>query len=412
MILKYDDFANSEELNKILKKLTDNLDITPTQYEDATNKYQAIANYLKNDNNIAILDPDMYPQGSFNLGTVIKPDTDKDEFDIDLVCELRNVNSKAFTQEDLKNLIGDSLKKGAYRDKLKDLDGSRRCWTIEYAESTQLHLDILPAIPDANSRKFLFENVNHYGDTAISITDSEHENYNVICDDWVKSNPRGYQKWFKEQMTYMLNESKQSFASMNNINIDDVPDYKVKTPLQRAVQLLKRHRDINCIDNDDKPISIIITTLAAKAYSNEENLFEAILSILRNMINYIEIEIRNGVKVKVISNPVDNRENFADKWELYPEREIAFYKWHKTALEFFSTLLKNNDIRFINESLKSGFGSGLVKKTFVEMGEQTYSNRDKGLLRMASKTGVIGTNLIKEESKKINKHLFHGNKNN
>lgn len=42
--------------------------------------------------------------------------------------------------------------------------------------------------------------------------------------------------------------------------------------LQRIVQILKRHRDIMFNGDEDKPISIIITTLASRAYRGETNL--------------------------------------------------------------------------------------------------------------------------------------------
>lgn len=52
-----------------------------------------------------------------------------------------------------------------------------------------------------------------------------------------------------------------------------VPKYQSnKTPLQRAVQILKRHRDIMFAGDEDKPVSIIITTLAAKAYQEKVRL--------------------------------------------------------------------------------------------------------------------------------------------
>ena len=61
--------------------------------------------------------------------------------------------------------------------------------------------------------------------------------------------------------------------SMQEARVEDVPEYQVKTPLQQGIQILKRHRDIMFVeDPDDKPISIIITTLAAHAYNNESYL--------------------------------------------------------------------------------------------------------------------------------------------
>ena len=60
-------------------------------------------------------------------------------------------------------------------------------------------------------------------------------------------------------------------ASVEPLPIDGK---KSKLPLQRAVQLLKRHRDVTYANSTKEekaaaPISIIITTLAAHAYQGE-----------------------------------------------------------------------------------------------------------------------------------------------
>ena len=66
--------------------------------------------------------------------------------------------------------------------------------------------------------------------------------------------------------------------------VDDLPAYRWKSPLQRCVQILKRHRDVMFADNlDSKPISIIITTLAGKAYQGEVEIADALDRILSNM---------------------------------------------------------------------------------------------------------------------------------
>ncbi len=94
-----------------------------------------------------------------------------------------------------------------------------------------------------------------------------------------------------------------------------------KTPLQRAVQILKRHRNFHFQnDQDNKPASIIITTLAAKAYRNQEDLCDALVEMIRDMPRFIES--CNG-KWSVV-NPVDPEENFADKWNEDPELASAF----------------------------------------------------------------------------------------
>jgi hypothetical protein len=73
-------------------------------------------------------------------------------------------------------------------------------------------------------------------------------------------------------------------------DVDELPTYQWKTPLQRCVQILKRHRDVMFADHPAaKPISVIITTLAASAYAGETNIDEAMRNILTNIENLVSL---------------------------------------------------------------------------------------------------------------------------
>jgi hypothetical protein len=50
------------------------------------------------------------PQGSFRLGTMIRPVCEEDDIDIDLVCQLTKKPDN-WTQFDLKQKVGDRIKK-------------------------------------------------------------------------------------------------------------------------------------------------------------------------------------------------------------------------------------------------------------------------------------------------------------
>ena len=50
-------------------KLIKGLDITPIMYENATEKYMAVGTYLQEQG----LECEIFPQGSFSLGTVVRP---------------------------------------------------------------------------------------------------------------------------------------------------------------------------------------------------------------------------------------------------------------------------------------------------------------------------------------------------
>lgn len=193
-------------------------------------------------------------------------------------------------------------------------------------------MDVLPAVPDSKRQRTLLEmsgfdmeNVGQFIDTAISITDEQHPSYSFPIFDWLGSNPQGYQKWFITRMQDVFDERREAIALTERKDVSKVPSYRVKTPLQRSIQLLKRHRDVMFADDENqlKPISIIITTLAAKAYNQERELVPAFTNIVENMDRFID----EGFDGPKIMNPVDPRENFADKWGEHPERRDAFHEW-------------------------------------------------------------------------------------
>ena len=148
-------------------------------------------------------------------------------------------------------------------------------------------------------------------------------------------------------------------AEASGSKAEDIPDYRVKTPLQQAVQILKRHRDVTFSGRiDDRPISVILTTLAARSYRGENRIATALFSILGGMDTHIE----NRKGVFWIPNPTDPRENFADRWEQYPERHEAFQKWLAQAREDFGNAASRANLAQAADSLAPGLGRRLGSK--------------------------------------------------
>lgn len=162
-------------------------------------------------------------------------------------------------------------------------------------------------------------------------------------------------------------------------------------PLQKVVQLLKRHRDVYYGGDEDKPISIIITTLAAKAYSGEEDLVSALKRITNNMEGYIKVKYseKYGKEIKVIENPVNPEENFADKWPEHPRKEEVFYDWLRQLNQDVQKLLIS-DMPEVIELLKSCFGADVTKKTFSKFANDTKDGIKSGKTRMTS-TGLLSS---------------------
>jgi len=363
-----------------LSTLAEELEISETRYDQAYERYHSIGNWLNREaSTIKQFNPTMYVQGSFAFGTAIKPYTDAEEYDVDMVCELQNLTWSDLSQADLKHFLGKEIE--AYRkanSMNKSLAERRRCWTLSYADDAQFHIDIVPALPNGEGMRLLLEQRRldaTWADTSIDITDNEEENYTVITDDWPRSNPKGYREWFKSRMQIIFESRKEAMAKSMQASIEDIPDYKVKTPLQYAIMILKRHRDIMFAGDktNRSPISIIITTLAGHAYQGEEDVSDALYSILANMDRFI---LRDGRKY-VIPNPSNPSENFADKWEEHPERKTAFFHWLEQTRQHFDSISGQYSQKVITEKLSPYIGRELANRTASRVG----SSNQTGLLK-------------------------------
>jgi hypothetical protein len=382
--------VRKQELDKYLVKIAENLDISETMRNKAISSYQAIGKWLGGGERMS--DVVIAPQGSFALGTVIKPVDDRDEYDIDLVCLLKDKHGAESSV--IKQLVGNRLKEhGKYREMLQT--EGKRCWTLNYDE---FHMDILPCVPKA----LLYMEP---GCTEIRLT------HKIASGSYIPkySNPYRYHRWFEGRMRDVLHAARTAYAKSNQVEIERVPLYAVKTPLQRVVQLLKRHRDVmyssaSATNKTHAPISIIITTLAALSYNNETNVIEALDNILGNMPKHISF---NANKYW-IANPVMPEENFADKWNEVPEKHIEFNRWLKKAKEeLVAQPLAQSGLDVIAESYKKSLGNTVTTRAFAAVANNMKISREAGSLLVVGATKHITTQ-DSGGAKIIKEHTFFG----
>ncbi len=351
-------------VNTLLRQVAEELDIPPSKYKEAVERYTAVGSWLEDGDYPAVMaTPKIYPQGSFRLGTVVRPIQDGTEadYDIDLVCELparTNDTSPCL----VKQSVGNRLKAHGTYKRMLDEEG-RRCWTLLYAEDDGIgfHLDVLPCVPSP-----ILDSGSEHGLKAINLTDRE-DGGNAYT--WGASNPSGYADWFAERQRPAFNrvaalrksEVQQQYPDIF-ARVEDVPDQLVRTPLQRAVQILKRHRDARFAgraDEGDKPISMIITTLAAAAYEQETDVFSTLASFLDKIQRFQDTGIIRCVdETWVIPNPVNPDENFADRWnDPKSGKADAFFQWINWVQEDIDELLNAATPEGLEGQLRRGFGN-------------------------------------------------------
>ncbi|MFG1706476.1 nucleotidyltransferase [Nonomuraea sp. M3C6] len=288
-------------LSDLINGAVELLDISPHLHETAVERYEEVGAWLADNGGT---DWKIYPQGSFLLGTVVRPFRLTGEYDIDLVCWLP-LAKESTTQQELKDRVGGHLT--AYRrwkvrqghaDSPLNIESSRRCWQLGYYG---FHLDVLPSIADIERPP-----------TGILLTDK-----NLRA--WQRSNPRGYAAWFQDQA-----RPRRVIEAKGHPGVADVPAWQTRNTLQRVVQVLKWHTMLMFEDDpDNRPPSILVTTLAAHAYQSDIDLFTALRNVLDGMPHFIT---KPG-GTWWVPNPAHQGENFTDKWNEYPERRVAFYRW-------------------------------------------------------------------------------------
>ena len=203
-----------------------------------------------------------------------------------MVCEIL-LSKSAVTQKQVKSLLGTEIISYAEAHGFRDpAEEKIRCWRLNYADGVRFHMDILPSVPEDQNFIALLQQLGvpyELAKLSVAITDKQHPKYAVVDPDWPRSNPRGFVGWFEGRMRKAADDRirglvlKRVYAS-----IDQVPPYEWKTPLQRSIQILKRHRDMMFKRSPDlAPISMIITTLAAHSYEGEIDLYQALFEYHR-----------------------------------------------------------------------------------------------------------------------------------
>lgn len=316
---------------KLLDGIIDSLDIPESYYKRAADRHRSLGEWLcRPESKVALFQPHITPQGSFRYGTVVRPLHKDGEYDLDNVVTLALAKT-SLTQKQLKLLLGEEIRAYAEAHQmLSPIEEMHRCWRLHYSDEVTFHLDSLPCVAEEESviAAIVASGVaNELAKRAVAITDNRHPSYNAISSKWLSSNPRGFARWFEENTKgYATERLRRLVEARLYSSVEDVPAYEWKTPLQRSIQLLKRHRDVMFEENPGlAPISMIITNLAAHAYKGESDIFAAVTGIVDRIPSFIR-----SIRPR-IPNPADPAEDYADKWSKDPHLEQNFWEWHTQA---------------------------------------------------------------------------------
>lgn len=350
------------QIDDLLDKMAEAVQLGDTRYYRMKTSYESVKDWLEND--VIFFKPyhyDVYPHGSVRILTTVKP-IGKDEFDLDIVVHLKS-NTPHTPQRvyaELKRCMDTYARKHDIR-----IEAKNRCIRLNYAGD--FHMDILPGIQES----LLDQN-------KIKVPDRE-------LGDWVSSNPRGYSDWFIGKANLIKESLLEKAFRAEKLPSDN---FKNKKPLQRAVQLIKRYRDIYFQKDDTyKTSSIIITTIAGQYYQGEESIFDTI----NNIIATISTRVNEPAGRLKILNPVNLQEDFTDKWDEEPEYYESFKKFAGHLYKEWQKLKIQHGILSEGLVLKGLFGDDIfinAQKSQSMMVEELRKNKSLGTER---NTGIISS---------------------
>jgi hypothetical protein len=378
--MKYDPIYG-QWLDQLLADVADKIQLTPSAYERAVDRYNRIAAFLNDTlSGLADFAPVIYPQGSFRVGTTISACEDNEDYDIDLILEI--AVSALSSPEQVLQFVADVMERGKGLLQFKSCRKKKRCVTIEYAD---MHLDITPAV--------LIDGTNP---RVIGIFD-RHPNR----PDHAIANPEGFAQWFDQRVLPADLLQKRALRA----HTYPVPDQK---PLEQkpirllSVQLLKRFRDLACDRRSyQRCPSVLLSKLSAEA-SNGAGLYDD----LRRTTQYLARAVT--LIPPPVSNPRCDRDILSDRWpEAVTDRDL-FAQDLRYLDDRLAQLAQQGSQVEKQRVLEELFGERPARRAFEAAAKRLADKSMSGDLKLGIGRGAMGASVPAKQALAVPKHQFYG----
>ena len=283
--------------------LRNEVNLNPSRLDRLETGVGGVNDYLKN--NLPGYQK-MERQGSYALGTLIKPVDDNDEYDADIQIVM-NPNPK-WEPRDYVNQVNRTLSGNkTYAEKL---GLKTRCVTVDYAGD--FHLDVVPRVT----------------------IKGRHYVCNRVDNKFEETDGNGYRDWFNE---------KNRITGRN---------------LKRVVRLLKHLRDHK---NSFSAKSILLTTLATNTIRPSDEGTEAVSTVadtLETVLSRMNDYLQRHQNMPEIKNPVLPAENFNRHWtqQNYTNFRNRMQSYARIARQAKAETLSEKAIKLWQELFGESFG--------------------------------------------------------
>lgn len=374
-----DIFSNYRlQREELLARIAQEIQLDKTRFERMETAYKAVYDLLKKDETFfKDLEIELYSHGSTRIGTPIKP-INEDDFDLDMVLHIYDLHSN-HKPADIYNALVRVIESDAYYKSI--CEKKNRCVRLNY--KSDFHIDILPGCM-----------ISIYDKERLAIPERHLQQ-------WSSSNPKGFGGWFLNIANSVQNSMLKVYSKMlieAKIESEPLPENLYdKTPLQSAVQLIKRYRDLY-FQNKNYPVSsIVLTTLMAKYYNGEDSIYDTIDKITLKIKTDYANAVKSNIRFKVL-NPVNSDEDFTDSWT-----NNEYTTFNNFVTDFYNKWQKlKSSFEVGGKEFVELFGEGIYKKSLSEQ-IKTFSRSSKNEIIKANGL-ILGNSAFTNSKGQVNEN--------
>lgn len=399
-------------LDDYFDRVCEALQLTDTQFNSAENRYHEIGRWLTDrETHLDRLEPEVLPQGSMLQRTTIRPlrkDGDLVPFDLDSVCRCTvdpgRVSSQSVYGSILSRLQASEEYAERIRDAAEELRASGKCVRLSYS-AQDFFLDVVPVCVDPTDPegvRLLMPDPGRWHDAPRPL------------DTWRRTDPFRFAAWLEDRAAIVRRMDESKLVA----GVAPVPPreaWRVKAPLRRIVQILKRKRDLDFLGDECRPTSIMLSTLAGRAYGGERSVADGLSTVLDNIAAQVRAAGSGRI---VVLNPTDliaphdgGPEDFAK-----PLTDAAYSKFRQMiddARGWLAVMAQPRKPSDFGEGLKRFAGPSVAGRVSATVQESIQRAGADGRLVVGAGVpalGVVGGVRAARGAEPVRPNTFHGDR--
>ena len=366
-------------LDILLADIAIRLQLSQTAHAKAVGRYEAIRKWIEREGSpLAGLVDLFYPQGSMAIGATIASKVTNDEYDLDVVVQLRVPPGWSPKQ------VLDAL-----YEAIRDEPGSRyydmvqrraRCVTVSYAD---MHMDLIPMERRPHTRERESDLFVHQADVS---------DRSVV-------NSFGFAEWFTENTAdagvfgpVFAELASKYEVTLAKADADPVPDQKPAREKYLPViglQLLKRWRNVFYQRRTNGgPPSVLLSKFAADHAGETQSLAEELLHQAVTMREHFRHAENVGTLIRVL-NPVCAQDVLTDRWPADRAQQQEFLRNLDRLIASVEWLCGDRDLEEIRRKLAELFGEYPAGKAVEAFNQQRGEEINQGRSRHHKRAGSI-----------------------